>query len=248
MDLLLAKTTGNELILSWDKNGEYHSSLSFQWRTHTIHMKIDVNANYGSTVFTITVYCNGKTFQYGVGRSARGAGSIGTKPVIETNDHYLNFDMKINIIKIKDHRKSDGKEEFGNEFSIINIPSEYSFIEEKSKEDLIREYKKKIQKNKLMLYEFSAPQLNINSLVYFEDNSIIVDKWKLGKNYEDELIITVSKEGLLKLYDSFSIIHGNSNELLIVICNIFKGDDSFESFENYLKLTDIPYSLRAIRD
>jgi hypothetical protein len=129
MTHLQANVNGNELILTWDKKGEYHSGITFEWRNLLIHMKVDVNTTWKSRTDTITINIDGETSRFGVGRASIGAGAIGKQPKIETPENYLSISHRENKVTIKDNLKEGKTSVFEDTivFKIINIPSCFSF-------------------------------------------------------------------------------------------------------------------------
>jgi hypothetical protein len=249
-DHLEANIIGNELILTWDKKGDFHSGITFEWRNHLIHMKVDVDTTWKSRNDTVTINIDGKTSRFGVGRASIGAGAIGKKPKIETLENYLSISQRENKVTIKDNLKEGKPSMFEDTivFKVINIASSFSFKKTETEENKIREFKSKLKRNEITLYEFTDARININSYVYFEEENLVVDYWKLGDNYEDEYFIMVSKSDLNKLFNEFEIKNHNKAELLIVIYNIFKGENGFNSFKEYLSLSQIPFENRVRHD
>jgi hypothetical protein len=122
---LKSNLIGNELVLTWDKNGEYHSVITFEWRSRVIHMLIDVDTSLKSRTDVITINIDGETSRFGVGRAFIGAGVIGKQPKIETHENYLSITQEKNRIIIKDKPKETKAliSEGITPFKIINIPS-----------------------------------------------------------------------------------------------------------------------------
>ena len=243
MDHMEANVSGNELILTWDKKGEYHSRITFEWRNRLIDMKVDVDTTWKSRTDTITINMGGKTSRFGVGRATIGAGTIGKQPKIETLENYLSISQRENKVTITDNLK-EGKPSIFEDtrvFKVINIPSNFSLKMAETEENKIRDFKSKMKKNEITLYEFNDANININSYVYYENENLVVDYWKLGDHYEDEYFIIVSKSDLNKLFNEFEIQNQNKAELLIVIHNIFKGENSFNSFKEYLSIRKIHF-------
>ncbi|MEO7044832.1 MAG: hypothetical protein ABI091_05960 [Ferruginibacter sp.] len=124
---LEANAIGNELILTWDKKGEYHSGITFEWRSLLIHMNVDVNYTLKSRTATVTINIDGETSRFGFGRATIGAGAIGKQPKIETLKNYLSISQRENKVTIKDNPK-EGKTlviEDINLFKVITIPSRF---------------------------------------------------------------------------------------------------------------------------
>lgn len=128
-------------------------------------------------------------------------------------------------------------------FKIVNASEDIRFdFPERKKEDI------EIRTNQVTLYEFSNPNISVNSYAYFEKNDLVVDYWKLGYSYEDEEFIVVNERFVSLVYKEFKIVSENKFQLLIGILNAFNGKGSYEKFEEFLKSKNIPYGYRVRHD
>jgi hypothetical protein len=240
---------GNELILTWgyDRNG-YQSSITFEWRNILIKMIVSVNVMPMSREDIFTMNVNGESSRFGWGRRAGGQGSIGTKPSIYTLENYLSIHNGPNKIVFKDNREEGAHSDLEDEnvFKVISIPIESPFGKPKTHYK-ISGFKSKRKPDEITLYEYSDGRVTINSCAYFEEEKLVVDHWKLGGNYEDEYLTLVSNPALNKLYDGLGISNQNKEELLTVLQNIFQGEKSYASFQEYLKTNNIDFEERIDR-
>jgi hypothetical protein len=104
-DGLNVNISTDKIVLSWSSVPlEVQVSYSIQFKWKEIHIKLTVLEYYGqrsNTIRAIVEYFN-KTYNFGVGRSSVGAGSMGEKPNIVIGNNMLKFQFGKNCISISD--------------------------------------------------------------------------------------------------------------------------------------------------
>jgi hypothetical protein len=128
--------SGDELILSWDKEEAYSLSITLEWFDLLMHVKLEKEVLFKSDSFKILIHVNNTTHYFGYGRSTVGAGRLGEVPKLELGDYYLTFEFKNNAFVFKNNileGKSPSIDD-NNIFTVINIPSSFCFDEQE--EDL----------------------------------------------------------------------------------------------------------------
>jgi hypothetical protein len=104
-DGLNVNISTDKIVLSWSSVPlEVQVSYSIQFKWKEIHIKLTVSEYYGqrsNTIRAIVEYFN-KTYNFGVGRSSVGAGSMGEKPNIVIGNNMLKFQFGKNCISISD--------------------------------------------------------------------------------------------------------------------------------------------------
>lgn len=121
--------TEDELILSWDKEGAYSSSITFEWFNLLMHVKLEKEDLFKSDSFKILIHVNKTNHFLGYGRSTVGAGRIGEVPKLELGDYYLTFKFQKNTFAFKNNIFEGKYPSVGDNkiFTVVNIPSLFSF-------------------------------------------------------------------------------------------------------------------------
>ena len=101
-----------------------------------------------------------------------------------------------------------------------------------------------IIKDEVSLYDYDNNSIHLQSNAYYEEDSLVVDYWKLTDHSASEEYWTVAQNHLSHLFDYFRIQDKNKTELLIAIHNGFKGLNAVSTFVKFLDENHIPYSLR----
>ncbi len=235
------------------------SSLPFvvqntiNWRGIEFHLRIDANATHTGGEFMVIVNFNDKRYFHRTVSSRGWLFSKGHFPEIETKNHTLKFSLgkvPFKSFKLSDEMKSNTEIEdtLESPFKISGVPLSVHFNNPKEKIEVIPE--KKINNNEVVLYEYKSMELNINSYAYFENENLIIDYWKLGGNYEDEIFITIENQDIVRLYKEFNVDADTSikRELLLQsILKAFNGESCFRKIEKFLIEKNIPHSKSARR-
>ena len=95
----------DKIILSWNSvpiDVQVSHTIKLKW--NGIQIRLTVMEYYGQRSHTIraVVECFNKTYNFGIGRSSVGAGSIGEKPNIVFGNNILKFQFGKNCVSISD--------------------------------------------------------------------------------------------------------------------------------------------------
>lgn len=106
---------------------------------------------------------------------------------------------------------------------------------------LILDDKSVWQKGEITLYEYKDASVNIDSKAYFEKEDLVIDYWILSERYEDEYLLTVKKEQLIKLCHKCEPNIKSKSELWQFLLDNFKGENAFWDVKKYLELKGISF-------
>jgi len=248
MNHMEANVIGNELILTWDKKGEYHSGITFEWRNRLIDMKVDVDTTWKSRTDTITINMSGKTSRFGVGRATIGAGTIGKQPKIETLENYLSISQRVNKVTITDNLK-EGKPSIFEDtlvFKIINIPSNFSL---KTAELLIPPKEEcpfmdsSIDRDRLDFYVYKDKKQTIEVSGSNGEHNFIVSYYDSNRPEREDESIYIKKKDLYILCHIFNMKKTCGSELLIILKNKFDGKNYYQELKKFLKKWNVPFDI-----
>ncbi len=246
---LWKKDNTNCLSIKWEDSIDLKSSIL--WRGIIFHVRLKGNTlEFGRGRSIVFIYDN-KEYKCDYWRWKQFGGCTDhMKPIIKTLHNELKITMDLKSLSFEDVQLDDSQptQPQGELFEISEPPPDI-FVElpvnnvpEKKSANI------RIEKNEVTLYEYKDSKVKINSLAYFEKDELVVDFWKLSNNHEDEYFLIIQKDQLEKLFNYFLIPNENRAELLIGILNGFKGEDSFERFEEFLKIKNILFKSRGGHD
>lgn len=233
-----------KISLTWSSEDLPFSTItSVRWRRIEFHVRTMVKyIRYGSEIRIWLVY-DGRLYERGFNNwNWFGEGNGDLLPRISTETHQLRFTIDKNSISIKEQPVGAMKEPEKPEhvLQLIPTPKGIEFHEPWPTEFESR-------KNEVVLYQSQGNGVDINSYAYIDDGNLVVDYWKLGYTYEDEYYVTVAKKDLHLLYREFSISTTNDVELLAAILSAFKGERSLDSYTEFLRAKQIPFTSSARR-
>lgn len=133
---MLTANSGDELILSWDIEGTYSSSITLQWFDLLMHVKLEKEFLFKSESFKVFIHFNNTTYFFGYGRSTVGAGTFGKIPRLELGEYYLTFKFQTNGVVFTNNSSEGNLPLIENHqiFKVISIPALFCFDEQE--EDL----------------------------------------------------------------------------------------------------------------
>ena len=232
-----------QLIISKpQEESNYFFSGTITWKSVSFHVTTTIiQIQYGFTHQVVVLY-NNKIFRFSLTKWKYSGGSSGESPIIISGDFHLQLKSVLNGVYFKEKVRDeffDSYELFCTNFEISSEYGNYDTNIKKAEEVLIMEAKPDNPLERI-LYKFQDQKVAIESLVYYEEDRLAVDYWKLYSNYESEEWIYVAKDGIELLNRYFYAT--DKTELLSKIQEICIGTDSIEKFEKLLIKLEVLYT------
>lgn len=100
--------------------------------------------------------------------------------------------------------------------------------------------------NRITLYQFKSPSINIYIDAYFDDGKLIIEGQDLGKKVEEawgdsdyEYSVTVPSNEVIKLYGLFQAKEGDEAGLLNAIADKYNTLTCYSEFRDFLEKNGI---------
>jgi len=102
--------------------------------------------------------------------------------------------------------------------------------------------------NKITLYQFESPSINIYIEAYFDDGKLVIEGQDIGKTVEEawadsdyEYSVTVPSDEVLKLYSLFQVEEGDEAALLKAIAEKYNTNTCYSEFRDFLEKNGIKH-------